>query len=162
MYREEVQMQAGYMNCPRTPRGTGRATWGPAGSQAVVHSQHYALYGFQWSISSCFNGWCFVVPGLLLHLQKPGGFQHRGQRAAENPARIPPNHPVKVLIRVYIVAVSHPRLLWGVVVDRQELLLQSIIDWVTNSIPFLQFWKLEVHDQGATRAGFCEACLPGL
>ena len=23
-----------------------------------------------------------------------------------------------------------------------------------NSIPFLQFWKLEVHDQGATRAGF--------
>ncbi|XP_055284520.1 fer-1-like protein 6 [Moschus berezovskii] len=39
---------------------------------------------------------------------------------------IPPNHPVKVLIRVYIVA----------------------------------FWKLEVHDQGATRASFC-LCLDG-
>jgi hypothetical protein len=34
-----------------------------------------------------FSGLCSVVPGLLLHLQKPRGFYLRGQWSAENPAR---------------------------------------------------------------------------
>ena len=130
MYREEVQIQAGYMNCPRTPRGTGRATAGPARSQAVVHSQHYALYSFQWSISSCFNGWCFVVPGLLLHLQKPGGFQHRGQWAAENPARDSTQPPRQSPDQgVHCCGEPSSFTLRGCR-DHQELPLQSIIDWV--------------------------------
>lgn len=129
---KKYRLQAGHMHCPRTPRAKARAAPGPVGSQAMVASQSYALYGFQWSISSsCFNAWCFVVPGLLLHLQKPGGFQHRGQWAVENPARDSTEPPRQSPDQgVHCCGEPSSFTLRGCR-NHQELPQQSFIDWAT-------------------------------
>lgn len=45
-----------------------------------------SLWFFMGHVTVLFSDLCSVVPGLLLHLQKPRGFYLRGQWAAENPA----------------------------------------------------------------------------
>lgn len=152
-------MQAGYMNCLRTPRGTvelpqvllGPRLWFiPSTMPYMVFSGAYV----------CSTGGALWFQGSFCIYKSPedSSIEDIGQLRIQQ--GIPPNHPSKSWSGCTLLRWPSSFTLRVVGIARAATKYYRLGD--VSSIPFLQFWKLEVHDQGATRAGFWWACLPGL
>lgn len=72
-------------------------------------SHHWAHYGFSWVMwPFCYLTYVLLFQGSFCIYKSPEDSTSEDSRQLRIQQGIPPNHPIQVLIRVYIVAVSCP------------------------------------------------------